>query len=1090
MAEQTRIEGIYTIRLEQGPALREFEKLNKQLADTRAKRTELNKQVRENIKAEQQLAAVIKGQGAATDEQTRELSRLRVVREALNQQQSEAVLIERGLSAQTRELSNDLAGLTENGLRFRDKMAEATTEALKQSGVLGQLNARYDAIQADISATAQAMDRNTKETAELNAQMKSGAITAAQHAQRMAELKRESTQLAGVTDKLEKELGQVNGKMGELNTRVDALNADLKAGRITTEEFKRGIAGINSSVAQQTAVFKDGVNGVKSYFAGFLGVTAALGAIGALGKELFNLAGEIEKVDARNRAIAGDSLPRFQAAAEAQANAIGLTRREYVSLAADQKLVLNQLGIEGSLVDDLSVKIVEYADLLGDFSGGALEGADAAKLLNDALLGKTKGLKELGINVKASAGELEALKAELIESRGLTEAQAEAVANLELVFRATADATAAFGDETLALDRAQDAANARMNEAREILAQKLTPAFIALTEGSANATKSLADFSDSGGFRKFVAFITAGASEGAIASYKGFFGTIDEGAKDISEGFESAAQSTEQLEARLKKLVDLRAAFRAQGKEDAAVMGDKEIAELEQQLALRKAKDDEAALATAKRANTVASLRGELTRLKEAREDFDETDTAGLAKNAEQIAAIEKRISVIDGAAKAINKQEAAERKLTEAQREQVENESNARADVNTGLNIFKLDESQALDDAKRFADQINEALKESGPERLRALYGLNEEVPDEVFVFSDKIIESRTEFDARLKELQDQNRINEIAGIQDFNLERELLEAQYNDGRIASREELNARLAALDDAERQRNLASAQELVNSLSALGNSIIAMQSAVTANEVAELDTRIEARRAAGQDTTSLEAEKDRKLQEGARKAFQIQRAIALAQIAVDTAKAISSLTAASTGNPFNAVTYGAAGAAQFAAGMIQIAANMAQAIALLSQKAPGYAKGGTVDDPSGTVTSGWGAPVTRANGDNVLVRAGRGFVTLKTGEKVLNRKQQQRLEDQTHPGIWSQIGVPGSRRGRSGYASGGAVRGVAMVNLPSAPTTGRPNPSSSQIMQSDLASQLARFANRPIVASWTEGLAVGKRIELTDSLSTM
>jgi len=70
-----------------------------------------------------------------------------------------------------------------------------------------------------------------------------------------------------------------------------------------------------------------------------------------------------------------------------------------------------------------------------------------------------------------------------------------------------------------------------------------------------------------------------------------------------------------------------------------------------------------------------------------------------------------------------------------------------------------------------------------------------------------------------------------------------------------------------------------------------------------------------------------------------KAEKIQKAFALAQIAIDTAKAISALVAASQANPLNAVTVGGAGAAQFASGIATILANMAQAAALLKKPSP-------------------------------------------------------------------------------------------------------------------------------------------------------
>lgn len=71
--------------------------------------------------------------------------------------------------------------------------------------------------------------------------------------------------------------------------------------------------------------------------------------------------------------------------------------------------------------------------------------------------------------------------------------------------------------------------------------------------------------------------------------------------------------------------------------------------------------------------------------------------------------------------------------------------------------------------------------------------------------------------------------------------------------------------------------------------------------------------------------------------------QQQKAFAIAQIAVDTAKAISGLTSASQLNPANATTFGAAGASQFVAGIAQIAANIAQAVAII--RAPNPVSGG-------------------------------------------------------------------------------------------------------------------------------------------------
>jgi hypothetical protein len=61
-----------------------------------------------------------------------------------------------------------------------------------------------------------------------------------------------------------------------------------------------------------------------------------------------------------------------------------------------------------------------------------------------------------------------------------------------------------------------------------------------------------------------------------------------------------------------------------------------------------------------------------------------------------------------------------------------------------------------------------------------------------------------------------------------------------------------------------------------------------------------------------------------------KSSRIGKVLTLAQIAFDTASAISSLTRNSEGNPANALTFGAAGIAQFATGLARILANIASA----------------------------------------------------------------------------------------------------------------------------------------------------------------
>lgn len=90
----------------------------------------------------------------------------------------------------------------------------------------------------------------------------------------------------------------------------------------------------------------------------------------------------------------------------------------------------------------------------------------------------------------------------------------------------------------------------------------------------------------------------------------------------------------------------------------------------------------------------------------------------------------------------------------------------------------------------------------------------------------------------------------------------------------------------------------------------------------------------------------------------KKLEQFNKAQALIQIGIDTAKAMSSLVAMSQANPLNSVTAGAAGLAQYAAGIVQIVTNIAKAKALLMNptSAPNSTGGGTTSSGGGSTSS--------------------------------------------------------------------------------------------------------------------------------------
>lgn len=88
---------------------------------------------------------------------------------------------------------------------------------------------------------------------------------------------------------------------------------------------------------------------------------------------------------------------------------------------------------------------------------------------------------------------------------------------------------------------------------------------------------------------------------------------------------------------------------------------------------------------------------------------------------------------------------------------------------------------------------------------------------------------------------------------------------------------------------------------------------------------------------------------------------LQKGLALGQVAIDTGTAISALVATSSKNPLNSLTFGSAGALQYATGLIQILTNIAKAKSIIQSVPGGSGGGGAAPSISGLSTSAPVAP---------------------------------------------------------------------------------------------------------------------------------
>ena len=196
--------------------------------------------------------------------------------------------------------------------------------------------------------------------------------------------------------------------------------------------------------------------------------------------------------------------------------------------------------------------------------------------------------------------------------------------------------------------------------------------------------------------------------------------------------------------------------------------------------------------------------------------------------------------------------------------------------------------------------------------------------------------------------------------------------------------------LTLQDEATQLREAENAQFLLDVEAANGNyetlellkkahedKLLNIETEANNAKVAEAAKERDAKLSLAKDTVDGLANLGGMLIKDQKKLEKFNKATALIQIGIDTAKAISALVAASNTNPLNGVTAGAAGIAQFASGIIQIATNVVKAKQLLSSPGTTPSGGG-----GGGAESGGGGGGTSAA--TALPQAAQLFGSANTG----------------------------------------------------------------------------------------------------------
>ena len=204
---------------------------------------------------------------------------------------------------------------------------------------------------------------------------------------------------------------------------------------------------------------------------------------------------------------------------------------------------------------------------------------------------------------------------------------------------------------------------------------------------------------------------------------------------------------------------------------------------------------------------------------------------------------------------------------------------------------------------------------------------------------------DNKTAQDKRLKDEMDAYRRKQELAREDADMERALNEQLANEGKD------NTQQKAL--ADEQYKAYKIQQSVN--------VYYKQKEINEFELAEWNKNQQAKAQIYKDTTDSIIYLGEILAGQQFKFSALGKALAISQIAVDTALAISALTKNSEANPANAPTSGLAGALQFASGMLRITASIAKAKAILTSGGTPSASSSSASASGGGVGSMASAP---------------------------------------------------------------------------------------------------------------------------------
>lgn len=211
------------------------------------------------------------------------------------------------------------------------------------------------------------------------------------------------------------------------------------------------------------------------------GVAAIGVAAGAAFVHFGTMGNALEAMGKKAETVFEGSKGEIDQWADANAKAMGLTDDQLTGLAANFGDLLKPMGFTADQAADMSKDVVGLSGALSAWSGGTTSSAEASDILAKAMLGERDGLKSLGISISEADVQARLAKNGTEKLTGAALEQAKAVATQELIFEKSTDAQKAWSDGSMDAIKSQNSIKSSMGELQEQIANRLQPAFAALT---------------------------------------------------------------------------------------------------------------------------------------------------------------------------------------------------------------------------------------------------------------------------------------------------------------------------------------------------------------------------------------------------------------------------------------------------------------------------------------------------------------------------------------------------------------------------------------------------------------------------------